>query len=148
MKISLAADHRGFAYKEKIKKFLMTRNIEIEDVGADSAEISSDYPDYGIKAARSVADGDAQFAILVCGTGNGMAIAANKVKGIRAGLALNPEMARLARAHNDANVLVMSAMFTPEESIPEIIDRFLETRFDGDRHERRIGKISDFEQGR
>jgi len=148
MKISLAADHRGFVYKEKIKRFLKARNIEIDDVGADSADISSDYPDFGIRAARAVASGSSEFAVLVCGTGNGMAIAANKVKGIRAALVLNPEMARLARAHNDANVLVMSAMFTPEDAIPAILEKFLETRFDGDRHERRIGKIRDFEQGR
>lgn len=148
MKISLAADHRGYEFKEIAKRILISKNIEVNDVGAFSGEVASDYPDSGIKAAKSVASGDCRFAILVCGTGNGMAISANKVKGIRAALALNTEMARLARAHNDANVLVMSAMFTPEKLIPEIIDTFLTTQFEGGRHQRRIGKIGDFEQGR
>jgi ribose 5-phosphate isomerase B len=143
MKISLGADHRGFAFKEKIKKILAEQKIEAEDFGTFSDD-SVDYPDFGIKAAEAVAKGEVDYGIIVCGTGNGMAMAANKVKGIRAGLALSPEMARLTRAHNDANVLVLSGMFTPESQLKEIIEAFLSTAFEGGRHARRVDKINDY----
>ena len=143
MKISLGADHRGFAFKEKIKSILVEQKIEAEDFGTFSDD-SADYPDFGIKAAEAVARGEVDYGIVICGTGNGMAMAANKVKGIRAGLALTPEMARLARAHNNANVLVLSGMFTPEDQLKEIIKIFLSTPFEGGRHARRIGKIDSY----
>ena len=143
MKISLGADHRGFAFKEKIKTILAEQKIEAEDFGTFSDD-SADYPDFGIKAAEAVARGEVDYGIVICGTGNGMAMAANKVKGIRAGLALTPEMARLARAHNNANVLVLSGMFTPEDQLKEIIKIFLSTPFEGGRHARRIGKIDSY----
>jgi len=144
MKISLGADHRGFALKEKVKKFLAERKIEAADFGTYS-DASVDYPDFGIKAAEAVSKGEVDYGIIVCGTGNGMAMAANKVKGIRAGLALTPEMARLTRAHNDANVLVLSGMFTPESQLKAIIEVFLSTAFEGGRHARRVSKINDYE---
>ena len=146
MKISLGADHRGYKYKEKIKRILALRGIETEDYGTFSEE-SADYPDFGIKAAEAVALRKADYGIIICGTGNGMMMAANKVKGIRAGLAISPEMSRLARAHNNANVLVLSEMFTPEEKIEKIIDAFLNTKFEGGRHARRVDKIMKYEQG-
>jgi ribose 5-phosphate isomerase B len=146
MKIALGADHRGFRYKEKIKKILTAKGIETFDFGT-SSDASADYPDYGLKAAQAVARKEANYGILICGTGNGMAITANKVKGIRAGLANNVEMARLARAHNNANVLVLSEMFTPEDQIEAIINIFIKTEFEGGRHARRMDKITDYEKG-
>lgn len=146
MKISLGADHRGFRYKETVKSFLTSKGIESIDFGAYSEE-SADYPDFGIKAAVAVAEHEVDYGIIICGSGNGMVMAANKVRGIRAGLAINVEMARLARSHNDANVLVLSDMFTPEDQINDIVDVFLNTQFEGGRHARRVGKIKKFEQG-
>jgi ribose 5-phosphate isomerase B len=147
MKIALGADHRGFKLKEMVKTSLAKRGIEFEDFGAFS-EDSADYPDFGLQAAKAVANKTADFGVLICGTGNGMAIAANKVKGIRAGLVFTPDMARLTRAHNNANVLVMAELFTPESMLEEILDNFLNTKFEGGRHGRRIAKIEEFEQGR
>jgi len=146
MKISLGADHRGFRYKEIIKSLLAAKGIETIDFGT-SSEAGADYPDYGLKAAQAVARKEADYGILICGTGNGMAMAANKVNGIRAGLANNIEMARLARAHNNANVLVLSEMFTPEDQIEAILNIFIETEFEGGRHARRVDKITDYEKG-
>jgi ribose 5-phosphate isomerase B len=144
MKIALGSDHRGFRYKEIIKGILDKRKIAFEDFGTFSEE-SVDYPDYGIKAAKAVASKNADYGVLICGTGNGMAIVANKIKGIRAGLATNPEMARLTRSHNNANVLVLSEMFTPETELYEIINCFLDTAFEGGRHARRVSKIDELE---
>jgi ribose 5-phosphate isomerase B len=146
MKIALGADHRGFGYKERIKNFLTGKGIKSEDFGCFS-ESSADYPDHGIKAAESVAKGLADYGIIICGSGNGMLMSANKVKGIRAGIAINAEMAGLARAHNDANVLVLADMYTPENELEEIVDAFLNTKFEGGRHARRVNKISDYEKG-
>jgi ribose 5-phosphate isomerase B len=144
MKVALGADHKGFAYKTLIKSHLAGRGIEIADFGTHSEE-SSDFSDFALEAAEAVSQGRADFGILVCWTGNGMAMAANKVKGIRAGLVLNSEMAELARAHNDANILVLSGKYTPQNQIEEIVDRFLSTEFEGGRHKRRIDKISKYE---
>jgi ribose 5-phosphate isomerase B len=144
MKIVLGADHRGLEYKNAIKSHLLDKGVEVIDFGPFSEE-STDYPDYGFKAGEEVSSGKADFGILVCWTGNGMAIAANKVRGVRAGLALNVEMAELTRAHNDANVLVVSGKYTPAESLNEIVDKFLATGFDGGRHKRRIDKIKKHE---
>jgi ribose 5-phosphate isomerase B len=144
MKIALGADHRGFCYKHRIKAYLSQKGIEVIDCGTDS-EKSADYSEFGLKAANEVAAGNADYAILVCGTGNGMVMSANKVKSIRAGLAVNPEMAALTRAHNDANVLVLSDMYTPCDQLNEIVDKFLETEFEGGRHKRRVDIITDYE---
>ena len=146
MMISLGADHRGYKYKEQIKQMLADMGIQTEDFGCNSAD-SSDYSDHGIKAAEAVANGKADKGILICGSGNGMMMAANKVKGIRAGFAINPEMSGLARAHNNANVLVLSEMYTPEAMLKGIVEAFLNTEFEGGRHARRINKISDYEKG-
>jgi ribose 5-phosphate isomerase B len=144
MNIALGSDHRGYKYKEIIKGILAKRGIAIEDFGAFSEE-SADYPDHGSKAAVAVSSGKANLGVLICGTGNGMAMVANKIKGIRAGLAVNSEMARLTRAHNDANILVLSEMFTPESELEQIIDNFVNTAFEGGRHARRVSKIEDLE---
>jgi ribose 5-phosphate isomerase B len=144
MKIALGADHKGFEYKSLIKAHLARMGHEVVDFGTDS-KASCDYADFALLAAQAVAEKKADRGILICWTGNGMAIAANKVKGIRAALALNPEMAELARAHNDASVLVLSAKYTPQQQITEIIDKFLSTEFEAGRHQRRLDKINRYE---
>jgi ribose 5-phosphate isomerase B len=140
MKISVGADHRGFELKEKIKEYLTKLGHEVTDFGTNSTE-SVDYPDFGLKVAESVAKGDADFGITVCWTGNGMNIAANKVKGVRSALCLNEEMAMLARAHNDANVLALASNFVSKEMAQKILDVWLATEFEGGRHIRRLEKI-------
>ncbi|MCD6162177.1 MAG: RpiB/LacA/LacB family sugar-phosphate isomerase [candidate division Zixibacteria bacterium] len=146
MRIALGADHRGYKYKVIIKNLLISKNIGSEDFGT-SSDKSCDYPDFGLQAAEAVGEHVVEMGIVICGTGNGMAMTANKVKGVRAALAINPEMARLARAHNDANMLVLSEMFTPEDQIEAILDTFLNTNFEGDRHARRVDKIIKYEKG-
>ncbi len=145
MKIALGADHRGFCFKNRIIKYLTDKGIEVIDCGADSEE-RADYSEFGIKTAKEVSSGNATFGTLICNTGNGMAIAANKVKSIRAGLALNPEMAKLARAHNNANVLVLSELFTDEKLLFETVDIFLSTDFEGGRHKKSVEIITNYEE--
>ncbi len=147
MKVALGADHKGLPYKNLVKAHLIGKGIEVADFGTFT-EDSTDYPDYALNAAGEVASKKADYGILVCWTGNGMAIAANKVKGVRAGLALNTEMAELTRAHNDANVLVLSGKYTPEDKLAEIVDKFISTKFEGGRHQRRVEKIDKFEDGK
>lgn len=144
MKIAIASDHAGYEFKEKVKSILAEGGHEVVDFGTDSKS-SVDYPDFGLKTARAVAKGEVSYGVNICGTGNGMAIAANKIKGIRAGLALSTEMAYLTRLHNDANVLTLSQMFTPEDQLKSIIETFLSTEFEGGRHRPRIDKISSAE---
>lgn len=146
MKIAVGADHKGFDFKEKVKAILGRLGHTVTDFGTSSAGQSVDYPDYGLKVAHAVADHQADFGITVCWTGNGMNIAANKVHGIRAGLALNPEMAKLTRAHNDANVLTLSGKYTPENQLEDIVSTFLSTPFEGGRHEKRVEKIETEEE--
>jgi len=144
MKISIGCDHRGLELKEKIKEYLVGLSHEVTDFGTNSTE-SVDYPDFGFKVAESVAGGEADFGIVVCWTGNGMNIAANKVKGVRSALCLNEEMAMLARAHNDANVLSLASNFVCEDEAKKILDVWLTTDFEGGRHVRRLQKIKDHE---
>lgn len=144
MRVSLGADHKGFELKDKIKKYLAELGHQVTDFGTDSTE-SVDYPDFGLKVAESVAKGESDFGVTVCWTGNGMNIAANKVRGIRSALCLNDEMAMLARAHNDANVLALAAKFVPEELARKILDAWLSTDFEGGRHARRLEKIKNHE---
>jgi ribose 5-phosphate isomerase B len=138
MKVALGADHRGYDFKERIKALLAKMGIETIDFGTIDSTTSVDYPNFGLKVAHAVADHKVDFGINVCWTGNGMNIAANKVRGVRSGLALNPEMAQLTRAHNNANVLALSGKYTPSDQVEEIVKTFLETKFEGGRHERRI----------
>ncbi len=146
MKIAVGADHKGFEFKEKVKAILRQLGHEVIDFGTDSME-SVDYPDFGLKVAQAVASGDADYGIAICWTGNGMTIAANKVKGVRAGLALSVEMAYLTRRHNNANVLTLAAKYTPEDKLEEIVKTFLTTEFEGGRHVRRLEKIRQAEGG-
>jgi len=140
MRFSVGADHRGFELKDKVKKYLEGLGHEVTDFGTNSDE-SVDYPDFGLKVAESVAKGDSDFGVTVCWTGNGMNIAANKVRGIRSALCLNEEMAMLARAHNNANVLALAANFVCYETAEKILDVWLATEFEGGRHARRLEKI-------
>ena len=144
MRFSLGAAHRGFELKDKVKKYLIQLGHQVTDFGTNSGE-SVDYPDFGLKVAESVAKGEADFGITVCWTGNGMNIAANKVKGIRSALCLNEEMAMLARAHNNANVLALAAKFVPEELARKIVEAWLATDFEGGRHSRRLDKIKNYQ---
>lgn len=144
MKIAVGADHAGFLFKEKVSAILKELGHEVLDMGTNSEE-SVDYPDFGLAVARAVSEGKADRGVTVCWTGNGMNMATNKVKGIRAGLALNPEMAYLTRLHNDANILTLASKFTPESDLREALIKFLETEFEGGRHIRRVDKITEAE---
>lgn len=144
MVVSIGADHGGFIQKESLAEHLCARGYEVIDRGTDS-EDSVDYPDFAQIVAEDVAAGRASFGVLVCGTGIGMAIAANKLDGIRAANVTSADFARLAREHNDANVVTLSGRFVPVETNIDIVDTFLSTPFAGDRHARRVGKISALE---
>jgi ribose 5-phosphate isomerase B len=144
MKIALGADHAGFQLKEKLRSMLRSKGVEVVDFGTDSGE-STDYPDYALKVSRAVASGRADRGVLVCFTGIGMSIAANKVPGIRAAVAINEDAVRLTRAHNDANVLTLAAKYTSESDAERYVDAFLATAFEGGRHARRVGKIAEME---
>jgi ribose 5-phosphate isomerase B len=145
MKIALAADHAGFEEKEKVKKTLDELGVEYTDMGTHSPE-SVDYPDYARKVGEAVARGEYDQGLLVCGSGTGMAIAANKVPGIRAAVAWNEEIARLARQHNDANVLSLAARYTTDEENQKIVKAWFSAAFEGGRHERRVEKITEIEK--
>jgi ribose 5-phosphate isomerase B len=144
-KVLIASDHAGFNGKEAIKKTLDEMGVDYEDLGTSSLE-SVDYPDYAERVARGVASGKAERGILVCGSGIGMEITANKVPGVRAALVWNEETARLARQHNDANIVAVGERTTPQETIDQIVRAFLTTDFEGGRHERRIEKITRLEE--
>lgn len=140
MKIVVASDHAGYTYKEEIKKYLEKNGHEIIDSGTYSLE-SCDYPIFAKDAAKKVAKKDAEYGILVCSSGEGIAIAANKVKGIRAGIAYNDDVARLMRQHNNANMISFGANFMALEDVLRRVDIFLNTSFEGGRHERRVNEI-------
>ena len=145
MKIAIAADHAGYEEKEKIKATLDELGVEYEDMGTTSTE-SVDYPDYAKKVGEAVAKGEVEQGLLVCGSGTGMAIAANKVPGVRAAVAWNAEIAALAREHNDANVLSISARYINPEENAKIVKAFFTTGFDEGRHKRRVDKIKEIEK--
>jgi ribose 5-phosphate isomerase B len=139
-RILIASDHAGFELKEKLERALEARGFVVDDLGTDSGE-STDYADYAHPLARRVSEGDAARGVLLCGTGLGMSYAANRHPRVRAAVAWTPEVAKLAREHNDANVLVLPARFVSEEDATRILDAWLETPFAGGRHARRIEKI-------
>lgn len=144
MKIALGADHRGFELKEKIKGYLKKIGHSVKDFGTGSEE-KVDYPDFGFAVAERVAKKEFDRGILFCWSGIGMCIAANKVKGVRAALCLNPTMAELSRQHNDSNILCLSSRFTPEAEALKIVDVWLKTEFEGGRHKNRLEKIQRYE---
>jgi RpiB/LacA/LacB family sugar-phosphate isomerase len=145
MRIAIAADHAGFALKEALRRRLASEGHELADFGAAGAE-SVDYPDFAAAVARDVAGGLSERGILICSTGVGMSIAANKLPGIRAALGTVPEEVRLTRAHNDANVLALGARFLDEPQAADLVRIFLSTPFEGGRHSRRIEKIAALER--
>lgn len=141
MKIAIGSDHAGFELKEKIKQLLTGKNIEVEDFGPFSTD-SVDYPDFAHPTAEAVETNKADLGILLCGSGNGIAMTANKHQGIRAAICWTTELAELARQHNNANVLVLPARFVTEEDGLKIVEAYLNTEFEGGRHERRVNKIA------
>ena len=142
MKIAISADHAGFELKKKIIKALEENGNEVKDFGTYSDE-SIDYADFAYKAAKSVADKNEDFGIMICGSGVGVSITANKVKAIRAANCFNNEMSALARQHNNANIICLGARFLSESQAIEMVETFLTTEFEGGRHERRVNKIHD-----
>ena len=147
MKIAIGADHAGYEQKERVKALLAARGHAVLDLGTASTE-STDYPLYAFPVAEAVRDGRAERGVLVCDSGNGIAIAANKVEGIRAAIAVNPWQAEMSRRHNDANVLVLGSALTPAADEAAILDAWLSAPFDGGRHARRVGQITEYEKAR
>jgi ribose 5-phosphate isomerase B len=145
VKIAIASDHAGFQLKERIAAALRAEGHQLEDFGTDS-DASVDYPDYAEPAARAVADGQADRGVLVCGSGVGVSIVANKVDGVRAVHAHDPEEAAISRRHNDTNVLAIGERTTPAEHAIEIVNSFLAADFEGGRHQRRVEKIAQVEE--
>lgn len=145
MKIAIGADHAGFELKNQIRERLAAAGHEVSDFGTDSAD-STDYPDYADQVGRAVAEGGAERGILVCGSGIGMSIAANKIRGVRAALCTNEESANITRRHNDANVLTLGARFTDDVTAQAVVETFLSTEFEGGRHSRRVQKIAEIEE--
>jgi len=142
----IGADHAGFRLKETVKTFLETKGWSVRDIGTNSEE-AVDYPDFGAEVARFVASGAFSRGILVCGSGVGMAIVANKFPGIRAAVCLDAETARLSRLHNDTNILILAGRRTEPETARQIVAVWLETPFEGGRHQGRLDKISALEVG-
>lgn len=140
MKIAVASDHGGFALKEAVKTHLTDRGIEVIDLGTHSEE-SVDYPVYGKLCGEAVAKGEADLGVVCCGTGIGISIAANKVKGIRCGLCTSVEMAHLTKQHNNANVLALGGRTTETKLALAIVDEWLDTEFEGGRHQRRVDML-------
>ena len=146
MKIAIGADHAGFALKEKLRARLVQEGHEVVDYGTNSVD-SCDYPDYAQAVGREVGAGRTDRGILVCSTGIGMAIAANKIDGVRAAPAQSEDEVRLTREHNDANVLTLGAKYLDDVHAESLIDVFLNTAFTGGRHARRVAKIAQLEHG-
>lgn len=142
MKIALASDHAGYELKETVKKHLQDKGIEILDLGTDSTE-SVDYPVFGHKCAEAVVAGDADRGVVCCGTGIGISMAANKVKGARCALCTDVNMAVMTRKHNDANMIAMGARTTDKDTALEMVDAWLETEFEGGRHQRRVDILNE-----
>ena len=147
MKIAMASDHGGFALKEQLRQYVGSLGHEVKDLGCYSAD-RADYPDYGIACGEAVAKGEADRGIVVCGTGIGISIAANKVKGVRCALCTDPVMARLCREHNNANMLALGERIIGLELAKGIVDAFLNTEAEGDRHAMRVDKINAYDQAR
>ncbi|NPV90713.1 MAG: ribose 5-phosphate isomerase B [Firmicutes bacterium] len=146
MKIALASDHAGYVLKEEVKRYLTEKNLDYQDFGTDCADIPVDYPDMALPVAEGVKNGEFDRGILLCGTGIGVAIAANKVPGIRAALCHDTFTARSCREHNDANLLVLGGRVVGPGLAIDIVDVWLKTGFAGGRHARRLAKIQEIER--
>jgi ribose 5-phosphate isomerase B len=143
--IAIGSDHGGFELKEAIKNLLVERKIAVEDLGTDNGD-SVDYPDFGEKVARKVSSGAAEKGVLVCGTGIGMSIVANKFPGVRAALATDAFMAQMAKQHNNANILVLGGRVIDENEAREMVATWLDSQFEGGRHQGRLDKIAELEK--
>jgi len=146
MIIAISSDHGGYDLKEEIKKHLKEKGYELKDFGTCDKACSVDYPDYGLAVAQAVANGECDRGIIICGTGIGISISANKVPGIRAALCNDTFSARMSREHNDANVLALGARVIGTGLALEIVDTWFKAEFQGGRHKRRVDKISDIER--
>ncbi len=147
MKLAVGSDHRGVCYKALVKKLLQERGHAVQDFGTDGGD-SVDYPDYALPVARSVARGENERGILICATGIGMSMAANRIKGVRAALCLTERMAEVARSHNNSNVLCIGQDLTDERTVHRIVEKWLATEFEGGRHARRLAKLDADPPGR
>ena len=145
MKIAIGCDHGGLEYKDAVKKHLLSRGYEVIDVGTNSLD-SCHYPIYGAEVGRKVASGECRFGIVICTSGEGISIAANKIKGVRCGLAYNDDVARLMRQHNDANVIGFGQKFMALDDVIRRVDILLNTEFEGGRHQTRVDLIKDLEK--
>jgi RpiB/LacA/LacB family sugar-phosphate isomerase len=146
MKIAIGSDHAGFELKERVKEFLKEKGYEYDDLGAEILDPQDDYPEYGRKVGEAVVSGEYERGIIVCGTGIGIAMAANKVPGVRAAPCNNTELARISREHNDSNVLALSGRMLEERNALDIVSVWLETPFSGaERHVRRIKQLREME---
>ena len=145
MKVAIASDHAGLELKVEIYQLLKERRIESLDLGTETND-SVDYPDYGTRVAEAVSTGQVQRGILVCGTGVGMSIVANKFPGVRAALCHDSQTAKISRQHNDANILVLGGRVLEDKTALEMVSVWLETEFEGGRHARRVQKISEIEK--
>jgi ribose 5-phosphate isomerase B len=143
MKISIGSDHAGFALKEQVKKYLVEKGQEVKDFGCYSEE-RADYPDFAHAVSLSVAGKETELGILICGSGNGISMAANKHKGIRSAVCWTAELAKLARQHNDANIMALPSRFITEEEAKRCADAFLTEKFEGGRHSGRVDKLNSF----
>ncbi len=147
MKVVIGSDHAGYRLKESVKNFLIGKGIDVEDVGTHSEE-STDYPLYAERVARYIQDGKAERGILICGTGIGMSISANKFRGVRASLCTNEYMARMSRRHNNANVLCLGSRVVGEDLALSIVSAWLDEEFEGGRHLKRLTIIEEWEGGK
>jgi ribose 5-phosphate isomerase B len=141
MKLAIGGDHAGYHYKEKLKAHLEKMGHEVKDFGPHSAD-SADYPDFVHPAAVAVESGEAQYGVLICGSGQGVTITANKHQKIRAALCWSTDLAEVTRQHNDSNMICIAARFIAYELAEQIVDKFISTSFEGGRHQRRVDKIS------
>jgi ribose 5-phosphate isomerase B len=146
MKIALGSDHGGYSLKQSLIPFLQERDIQVADAGTNNSEDSVDYPDFAERVALLVSHGEADSGILVCGTGIGISIAANKFPGIRAALVTDVFMARMAREHNNANVLVLGGRVLDEQKARDLVGAWLDAAFEGGRHQGRLDKIAEIEK--
>ena len=144
MKIAIGSDHGGVDQKQDVIQYLKERGYEVVNVGTDSHD-SCHYPEYGAKVARLVASGECKYGIVICTSGEGIMMAANKIKGVRCGIGYNDEVSRLMRQHNDANVISFGAKFMSDEDVLRRVDIFLSTEFEGGRHAERVKIISNLE---
>ena len=145
MKIAIGSDHGGFLLKEDLKNYLFEKGFDVNDVGTYSLE-SCHYPEFAIKVANLVSEGACKYGVLVCTTGEGVVMTANKIKGVRAGLAYNTDVARLMREHNDANVIAFGAKYVSTEEAVERLNEFLNAKFQEGRHQIRVQMIKDLEK--